>query len=142
MGPPFFHGHLARSVYETSNASARHGHAAAHPYQVHAASAYFDDIQDVKITKDMLGLAKHIVGEKSGQFEPGKFEDHYEAALAQLVEKKQKGVPLSAAKTPAPSHVVTSWMLCALVSARRARQPSGKRTKAPAKKAAKSKKSA
>jgi DNA end-binding protein Ku len=31
-----------------------------YPYEVHAASEYFDDIQDVKITKDMLDLAKHI----------------------------------------------------------------------------------
>ena len=44
-------------------------------------SEYFDDIQDVKITKDMLDLAKHIVEQKSGHFEPEKFEDHYEAAL-------------------------------------------------------------
>jgi len=30
----------------------------------------------VKVTKDMLDLAKHIVNQKSGQFEPEKFEDH------------------------------------------------------------------
>jgi len=35
----------------------------------------------VKITKEMLDLAKHIVETKSGHFEPDKFEDHYEAAL-------------------------------------------------------------
>ena len=52
-----------------------------YPYEVRDASEYFDDIQDVKITKDMLDLAKHIVKQKSGHFEPDKFEDHYEAAL-------------------------------------------------------------
>jgi non-homologous end joining protein Ku len=31
-------------------------------------------------------------------FEPAKFEDHYEAALQELLEKKQKGQPISAAK--------------------------------------------
>jgi len=31
-----------------------------------------------KVTKDMLDLAKHIVNQKSGNFEPEKFEDHYE----------------------------------------------------------------
>ena len=31
---------------------------------------YFDEIQDVKITKDMLDLAKHIVNQKAGRFEP------------------------------------------------------------------------
>jgi DNA end-binding protein Ku len=51
----------------------------------------------VKITKDMLDLAKHIVEQKSGHFQPEKFEDHYEAALAELLAaKKQKGQPISA----------------------------------------------
>jgi DNA end-binding protein Ku len=54
----------------------------------------------------MLDLARHIVEQKSGSFEPSKFEDHYEAALQQLLEKKQKGLPLSAAKKSAPTNVV------------------------------------
>ena len=41
-----------------------------YPYEVRDASEYFDDIQDVKITKDMLDLARHIVEQKSGHFEP------------------------------------------------------------------------
>jgi DNA end-binding protein Ku len=45
----------------------------------------------VKITKDMLDLARHIVEQKSGHFDPSKFEDHYEAALQDLLNKKQKG---------------------------------------------------
>jgi DNA end-binding protein Ku len=67
------------------------------PYEVRDASEYFDDIQDVKITKDMLDLAKHIVEQKSGHFEPTKFEDHYESALTELLNKKQKGLPIVAA---------------------------------------------
>jgi hypothetical protein len=66
---------------------------------------YFDDIQDVKITKDMLDLAKHIVETKAGHFEPAKFEDHYESALQELLETKQKGQPIAAAKK---AHPVTS----------------------------------
>ena len=64
-----------------------------HSYEVRDASEYFDDIQDVKITKDMLDLAGHIVEQKSGHFEPDRSEDHYEAALAELLAKKQKGSP-------------------------------------------------
>src|SRR5512140_1712800 len=52
-----------------------------YPYEVRNEQEYFDDIQDVKITKDMLDLAKHIVEKKSADFEPENFEDHYEAAL-------------------------------------------------------------
>ena len=76
-----------------------------YPYEVRDAAEYFDDIQDVKITKDMLDLAKHIVESKAGHFEPAKFEDHYEAALQELLDKKQKGQPIVAAKRAAPSNV-------------------------------------
>jgi hypothetical protein len=40
-----------------------------------------DDIQDVKVTKDMLGLAKHIVSQKAGHFEADKIEDQYETMV-------------------------------------------------------------
>jgi len=57
------------------------GHLAALPYEVRQLKKdYFDDIQDVKVTKDMLDLAQHYRGAKSASFEPEKFEDHYEAA--------------------------------------------------------------
>jgi DNA end-binding protein Ku len=77
-----------------------------YPYEVRDASEYFDEIQDVKITKDMLDLAKHIVEQKSAHFEPDKFEDHYEAALQDLLSKKQKGMPLPTARKSEPSNVV------------------------------------
>jgi non-homologous end joining protein Ku len=32
-----------------------------YPYEVRGEEEYFDDIQDVKVTRDMLDLAKHIV---------------------------------------------------------------------------------
>jgi hypothetical protein len=51
-----------------------------YPYEVRDAAEYFDDIQDVKVTKDMLELARHIVNQKAGHFEPDKFEDQYETA--------------------------------------------------------------
>src|ERR1700716_4180036 len=62
-----------------------------YPYEVRDQAEYFDEIHDVKITKDMLDLARHIVEQKSGHFDPAKFEDHYEAALQDLLNKKQKG---------------------------------------------------
>jgi DNA end-binding protein Ku len=66
-----------------------------YPYEVRDSAEYFDEIQDVKITKDMLDLAKHIVQQKSGHFDPSKFEDHYETALQDLLDKKQKGQPIA-----------------------------------------------
>jgi len=84
----------------------------------------------------MLDLAKHIVEQKSGHFEPAKFEDHYEAALQELLAKKQKGLPIAAVKKQTPGNVVD------LMSALKASIAGGERTPAtgkPAKAAKKSK---
>ncbi len=97
-----------------------------YPYEVRDQSEYFDDIQDVKITKDMLDLAKHIVDQKSGHFAPDKFEDHYETALQELLAKKQKGEPITAPKKQAPSNVVN------LMDALRLSLKEGKRPEAKA----------
>ena len=43
-----------------------------YPYEVRNSAEYFDDIQDVKITKDMLDLAKHIVRAEVRPFRSGK----------------------------------------------------------------------
>src|SRR5204862_7378138 len=61
---------------------------------------YFDDIQDVKVTRDMLDLAKHIVEQKSGSFEPEQFEDHYESALIELINQKRNGIKTTAKASP------------------------------------------
>jgi DNA end-binding protein Ku len=76
-----------------------------YPYEVRADAEYFDEIQDVRITKEMLDLAKHIVDQKSGHFEPEKFEDHYEAALQDLLNKKQRGLPITKAARPTAGNV-------------------------------------
>ncbi|HVV40140.1 MAG TPA: Ku protein [Nitrobacter sp.] len=77
-----------------------------YPYEVRAASDYFDGIKDVKVTKDMLDLAKHIVEQKSGHFEPAAFEDHYEAALLDLIEQKKAGHPIAKAKVRTEGNVI------------------------------------
>jgi len=77
-----------------------------YPYEVRQTSDYFDDIQDVKITKDMLDLAKHIVDQKSGHFEPERFEDHYEAALTELINQKQAGRLVPKAKVKTEGNVI------------------------------------
>jgi hypothetical protein len=55
----------------------------------------------------MLDLALHIVDTKRGDFEPGKFEDQYEDALRELIEKKAKGEKIERPKQPARSNVVS-----------------------------------
>ena len=68
-----------------------------YPYEIRDENEYFDDIQDVKVTKEMLDLARHIVETKSGDFEPEKFEDRYENALVELLNQKRKGEPVRTA---------------------------------------------
>ena len=58
-------------------------------YEVRKASDYFDDIPDVKIEKEMLKLAEHIVEQKEGEFEPETFRDRYEEALIEIIKKKE-----------------------------------------------------
>jgi len=67
---------------------------------VRSEKEYFDDIQNVKITKDMLDLAKHIVEQKSASFEPEKFDDRYESALIELINQKRSGVKIAAKAAP------------------------------------------
>src|SRR4051794_19947572 len=77
-----------------------------YPYEVRDAAEYFDDIQDVKVTKDMLELARHIVNQKAGHFEPDKFEDQYETALIDLINQKRAGKPIIAKERPRGENVV------------------------------------
>ena len=89
----------------------------------------------------MLDLAKHIVEQKSGYFDPEKFEDHYEAALTELLAQKQKGLPIAATKKPAPDNVVNLMdALRASLKSSGKPTPAARPAKAPLKKAAKKRK--
>ncbi len=61
----------------------------------------------MKLGRDMLDLAAHILDSKAGHFEPATFEDRYENALVELLRKKQAGAPEEpAAPAPEPSRVI------------------------------------
>jgi len=77
-----------------------------YPYEVRDAGEYFDGIADVKLSKDMMDLARHIVETKTGHFHPEKFEDHYEEALKQLIEKKAKGEKIEVPKVEPTGKVI------------------------------------
>jgi DNA end-binding protein Ku len=66
---------------------------------------YFDEIEDVKVTKDMLDLARHIVNQKSASFDPEKYEDHYEKALIDFINQKRAGKPITAKARPRGENV-------------------------------------
>ena len=75
-----------------------------YPYEVRSEDEYFDEIEDVKVTKDMLNLARHIVNQKSRRSE--KFEDHYETALVDLINSKRSGKPITPKERPRGENVV------------------------------------
>jgi DNA end-binding protein Ku len=101
-------------------------------YEVRNASEYFDEIPDVKIPKDMLQLAEHILEGKAADFDPAGFVDHYEEAVVEMLKHKQAGVRVQKQKAPAPASNVVNLM-DALKRSIAAEKGAGKA--APAKKA-------
>lgn len=59
--------------------------------EIRDAKDYFSEIEDVKVPKDMLDLAEHILETKRAHFDPSKFSDRYEDALKALIKAKQAG---------------------------------------------------
>jgi DNA end-binding protein Ku len=77
-----------------------------YPYEIRKEADYFDGIPDEKVPKDMLELASHIVETKSADFEPDKFQDHYENALKELLKKKHAGKKVERAESREAPKVV------------------------------------
>lgn len=72
-------------------------------YEVRSSRQVFKDIPKRKIDPEMLELAEHILSTKAGEFEPKKFEDRYEDALAELVKAKIEGRKVIPLKRPEPT---------------------------------------
>jgi DNA end-binding protein Ku len=75
-------------------------------YEVRSADKAFDDVPDLKIKGEMLELAEHIINTKKGKFDPTKFDDRYETALAELVKAKLEGKKIAVPKQPKREKVV------------------------------------
>ncbi|MBV9430380.1 MAG: Ku protein [Hyphomicrobiales bacterium] len=75
-------------------------------YEVRSPKQAFADIPERNIKGEMLDLAKHIITTKRGKFDPSKFEDRYEAALADLVRAKLEGKPIEVHKPEPVSNVI------------------------------------
>src|SRR5215217_4093506 len=79
-----------------------------YPYEVREETDYFEDIPNIKIDKEMLDLAKHIVQTKSAHFDPDKFEDRYETAVREVIKKKAAGHKIEPKEQPEqPSNVIS-----------------------------------
>jgi DNA end-binding protein Ku len=95
-----------------------------YPYEVRDEQTYFEDIPDMKLSKDMLDLATHIVQTKSSHFDPAQFEDRYENALTDLLKKKEAGEKIEPAKEgPTPQVVSLMDALKASIDAEKKKAP-------------------
>jgi DNA end-binding protein Ku len=109
-----------------------------YPYEVRDEASYFEDIPELKLSKEMLDLASHIVNTKSGHFDPSQFEDRYENALVDLLKKKEAGEKIEPAKEgPAPRVVNLMDALRASVDSEKKKAPAPSvRARRPAKRKA------
>ena len=71
--------------------------------EIRPAAEVFDDIPDLKLDKEMLDLARHILSTREGAFDPAAFDDRYDAALAELVRARLAGRKLRKPAAPKPS---------------------------------------
>jgi DNA end-binding protein Ku len=109
-----------------------------YPYEVRDEASYFEDIPDLKLSKEMLDLATHIVNTKSGHFDPSQFQDRYENALIDLLKKKEAGEKIEpAAEAAAPRVVNLMDALRASIDAEKKKAPApSTEARRPAKKKA------
>lgn len=75
-------------------------------YEVRSAERAFADVPSLQIKREMLELAEHIIETKKGRFDPSKFDDRYEAAVADLVKAKLAGETIEVRRRPKPQKVV------------------------------------
>ena len=90
-------------------------------YEVRPAKQAFSEVPEKTITGEMLDLAIHIIKTKQGAFDPRKFEDRYEDALAELVKLKLEGKAIPK-RAPAPREPTVNLLQALRESAARARQ--------------------
>jgi len=106
-----------------------------YPYEIRNDDAVFEEIPDMKLPDQMVGLAEEIIDRMSGEFEPEKFEDRYENAMIELIRSKQAGLPTPKEKPAArPANVVN--LMDALRRSIEDKGSKAKPTKAPAKRVA------
>ena len=66
----------------------------------------FDDVPAARPNKEMIEIARKIIEQKAGDFEPSKFEDRYETALRELIRRKEKGEKLVTAEPVENDNVI------------------------------------
>src|SRR5215813_2627007 len=101
-----------------------------YPYEIRSDEAVFEEIPEMKLPDQMIGLAEDIIDKMTRQFEPDRFEDLYESAMIALIRSKQEGLPAPKEKPAArPANVVN--LMDALRRSVESECGKGKSAKAP-----------
>ncbi len=66
----------------------------------------FEDVPTARPDKQMIDIARKIIEQQEGAFEPEKFEDRYENALRELIRRKEKGEKPVAAEPVEETNVI------------------------------------
>jgi DNA end-binding protein Ku len=95
--------HRVRSVLIRAHGQGLIAHTLNFDYEVRSAAEAFSELPGAKADDGMLDLALHIIKKKAGRFDPTKFDDRYDAALAELVKAKMEGRKITPPKAPEPT---------------------------------------
>jgi len=61
---------------------------------------------DGTIDPEMLAIARAIIGQRLGKFDPSRFRDRYQESLRELIEAKMKGLPIKGREISTPAPVI------------------------------------
>jgi DNA end-binding protein Ku len=95
--------------------------------EVIPAKEAFADIPASRPDKQMIEIARKIIEQREGDFEPEKFEDRYENALRDLIRRKQKGEKLVTAEPVEEDNVID--LMAALKKSLKAKGAPAKRAR-------------
>ena len=107
-----------------------------YPYEIRSEESVFEEIPELKLPDQMVGLAEEIIDRMTGEFEPEQFEDRYENAMIELIRSKQAGLPAKVEKAPARDANVVNLMDALRRSVEADQGAKRKAKPAPAKRAA------
>ena len=86
---------------------------------------------------EMVAIARAIIGQRTGSFDPTTYRDRYEEALRELIEAKMKGLTVKPREMAAPPPIID--LMAALKRSLAQEAPASKRLGAAPKKAPKTK---
>jgi DNA end-binding protein Ku len=73
-------------------------------HEVRGEADVFEDIPVLRLPREMVKLAEHIIETKKADFDPAMLEDHYRDALVQILREKHGKRRTKAPRPAAPSH--------------------------------------